>query len=54
MLYTILGKLVWKGAKRFLRHRYGRTYVPKPVLGAVAAATVGTAALVVLQKRKPE
>jgi len=44
MLYKLLGMLVWNGAKVLLRAKYGRTYVPAPVLaGAVvlAGALVG-------------
>ena len=51
MLYTLLGRLVWKVGKRYLRRRYARGGVPKPVLGLAAAATVG-AALVVLKRRR--
>ena len=36
MLYKLLGILVWNGAKILLRAKYGRTYLPAPVLaGAV-------------------
>ena len=36
MLYKLLGMLVWNGGKTLLRAKYGRTYVPAPVLaGAV-------------------
>jgi hypothetical protein len=36
MFYKVLGILVWNGAKTVLRQKYGRTYLPKPVLaGAV-------------------
>ena len=39
MLYKLLGMLVWNGAKTLLRAKYGRTYVPAPVLaGAVVLA----------------
>jgi hypothetical protein len=34
MFYSLLGRVVWFAAKRFLRRRYGRTYLPKPVLAA--------------------
>ena len=38
MFYKLLGMLVWKAGKTFLRRKYGRTYVPVPVLaGAVVA-----------------
>jgi hypothetical protein len=41
MLYKILGMLVWNGAKALLRAKYGRTYMPAPVLaGAVVLAGV--------------
>ena len=44
MVYTLIGKAVVKGAKLFLRRRYGPTYTPKPVLaGAIVAAVVGVA-----------
>ncbi len=52
MLYTFLGRLVWKAAKVFLRRKYRRTRVPKPVLGAAAGATVALV-LLVLQRRTP-
>ena len=36
MFYKLLGMLVWKGGKAFLRRKYGPTYVPAPVIaGAV-------------------
>jgi hypothetical protein len=51
MIYTLIGKAVVKGAKLFLRRRYGPTYTPKPVLaGAVVAAVV--AAAVVANKQQ--
>lgn len=44
MIYTVIGKLVVKGARVFLRRRYGPTLVPKPVLaGAVIASIIGVA-----------
>jgi len=50
MIYTLIGKAVVKGAKLYLRRRYGVARAPKPVLaGAVVAAAVGLA--VVLAKR---
>lgn len=46
MIYTLIGKAVVKGAKVFLRRKYGPTYVPKPVLGvAVVGTVVAVAAL---------
>jgi hypothetical protein len=46
MIYTLIGKAVVKGARIYLRRRYGPTYAPKPVLaGAVVVAVVATAVL---------
>jgi hypothetical protein len=51
MLYTLLGKLVWRLAKLFLRPKYGPTYLPKPVVaGALVAVVIGL--LVLLGKRE--
>ena len=42
MLYKLLGMAVWKGAKLFLRRRYGATMAPKPVIaGGLIALVVG-------------
>ena len=50
MAYKLIGMIVVKGGKLFLRRRYGPTMTPKPVLaGAVVAAVVGLA--VVAAKR---
>ena len=44
MVYKLIGMAVVKGAKLFLRRKYGPTYTPKPVLaGAVVAAVVAIA-----------
>jgi hypothetical protein len=42
MFYKLLGMFVWRGAKLFLRRKYGRTYVPVPLLagGLVAVLLV--------------
>ena len=32
MGYKLLGMVVWKGGKLFLRRRYGTAMVPKPFL----------------------
>ena len=50
MLYTLLGRLVWKVAKYVLRRKARRTQVPKPVLGVAAGATVALV-LFILQRR---
>ena len=46
MFYRVLGMLVWNGLKVVLRQRYGRTYLPKPVLAGAVLAVVGGIALV--------
>jgi hypothetical protein len=47
MFYKLLGMVVWNGAKWFLRRKYGRTYVPKPVVaGGVLAIALGVALIV--------
>ena len=44
MLYTLLGKLTWKGAKWFLHRKYGATMAPKPLLaGGLLLAILGVA-----------
>jgi hypothetical protein len=50
MFYRLLGMIVWKGAKWFLRRRYGPTYVPRPVLAG--ALLTGIGAIVVLVTRR--
>ena len=46
MIYTVIGKVVVKAARVFLKRKYGPTMTPKPVLaGAVVAAVVGIAVL---------
>ncbi len=46
MFYKLLGMLVWNGGKLFLRRKYGRTYVPKPlVAGGIVAVVAGVAIL---------
>ena len=50
MLYKLLGMLVWKAGKTFLRRKNGPTYRPAPLLaGAVVA--VGLLVGLVLAKR---
>ena len=39
MLYKLIGMLVWKGGKAFLRRKNGPTYLPAPLIaGAVVGA----------------
>ena len=50
MFYRLLGMAVWKGAKFFLRRRYGPTYLPRPLIAGLLLAVVG--ALVVVFTRR--
>jgi hypothetical protein len=44
MAYKLLGIAVWKGAKWFLRHKYGSAMAPKPLLaGGLVLALIGAA-----------
>jgi hypothetical protein len=53
MLYKLLGMLVWKGGKAFLRRKNGPTYVPAPLL-AGAVVLIGLVVGLVLAKRDSE
>ena len=50
MLYKLLGMLVWKGGKLFLRRKNGPTYLPAPLL-AGAVVLIGLVVGLVLAKR---
>jgi hypothetical protein len=50
MFYKLLGMLVWRGAKRFLRRRYGPTYAPKPLLAGGIIAVVALIALIAARR----
>jgi hypothetical protein len=42
MAYKLLGMVVWKGAKWFLRRKYGAAMAPKPLLaGGLLLVIVG-------------
>jgi hypothetical protein len=42
MFYSLLGRLVWNGLKAYLRLKYGRLLVPKPLLaGGTVAVAIG-------------
>jgi hypothetical protein len=42
MGYKLLGMVVWKGAKWFLRRKYGAALTPKPLLaGGIVLALIG-------------
>ncbi len=50
MIYTLIGRIVVKAAKVFLRRKYGPTYLPKPIVaGGLVALVVGL--LLVLGRR---
>ena len=51
MAYKLLGMVVWKGGRWFLRRKYGSAMAPKPLLaGGLLALLVG-AVLVVARQR---
>ena len=52
MGYRLLGMIVWKGGKLFLRRKYGPTYTPKPLLAGAVVAVVGATAVAVLAARR--
>jgi hypothetical protein len=51
MFYSLLGRLVWNALRVYLRQKYGRTYVPKPLLAGVAAALLAAVAAILLRAR---
>jgi hypothetical protein len=51
MGYRLLGMAVWKGAKWFLRRRYGQ-YVPSRRVLAAAAVASTIAGLILAQRRE--
>ena len=53
MFYKLLGMLVWKGAKLFLRRKNGPTYVGAPVI-AGAVVLVGLLVGLVFAKRSSD
>ena len=50
MFYKLLGMLVWRGGKLFLRRRYGRTYAPKPLVAGVILAAVALVAVLAAKR----
>jgi hypothetical protein len=50
MFYKLLGMLVWRGGKRFLRRRYGPTYAPKPLVAGGILAIVAVVALIAARR----
>ena len=51
MFYELLGRAVWKGLKAFLRLKYGRFYLPKPVLAGGTVA-IALAVMAVVQRAR--
>ncbi len=52
MIYALIGRLVVKGVRVFLRRMYGPTYTPKPVLaGGAVLALAGLALAAAKQQR---
>jgi hypothetical protein len=47
--YKLLGRAVWNSGKFYLRTKYGRTYLPKPVLGGLLLAATGGVVLVAVR-----
>jgi len=53
MFYKLLGMVVWKAGKYFLRRRYS-TYVPVPVLAGAALAVAGGVVLLLVRHNGSE
>jgi hypothetical protein len=45
-VYRLLGMVVWRGVRWWLRRRYGRAMLPKPVLALIVLAGIGVAGAV--------
>jgi hypothetical protein len=50
MAYKLLGMVVWKGGKLFLRRRYGAAMAPKAVLAGGALLVIAGVLLAVRQR----
>ncbi len=50
MLYKLLGFVVWKGAKQYMRSRYGPPLLPRSALAAIVL--IGIGALVAASRRR--
>jgi hypothetical protein len=50
MFYRLLGMVVWKALKLFLRRRYGKTYLPRPVLAGLLLLVIGAIVAVVTRR----
>jgi len=54
MFYMLIGKLVVRSMKFVLRTKYGRQYVPKPLLAGIVLAAAAGGALVALKHDKDD
>jgi hypothetical protein len=54
MFYEMLGRVVWKSLKSFLRLKYGRTYMPKSVLAGGTVAVGVAVMLAILRASRSE
>jgi hypothetical protein len=50
MFYRLLGMAVWKALKLFLRRRYGKTYLPRPVIAGLLLLVIGAIVAVVTRR----
>ena len=51
MFYSLLGRVVWWGLKLVLRRKYGRAYLPTPLLAGGLLALIGAVALILGRTR---
>jgi hypothetical protein len=51
MFYSLLGRIVWNSLKAFLRLKYGRFYLPKPLLAGGTVA-IALAVMALLQRNR--
>lgn len=51
MAYKLLGIMVWKGGRWFLRRKYGATLAPKPVLAGGLLLLVAGIVLALFRQR---
>jgi hypothetical protein len=54
MAYKLLGMVVWKGGKWFLRRRYGTAMAPKPVLAGGMLLVIAGVVLAAARQRGGE
>jgi hypothetical protein len=54
MAYKLLGMVVWKGGKWFLRRKYGTAVPPKPVLAGGLLLVIAAVVLAAARQRGGE